>query len=65
MIAGLLQVSRTTLWRHLNDADYKIERFTDISDDELDSILRQLQRDYPNCGQQLLQGYLRQRGVIV
>ena len=64
-IAGSLQVSRTTLWRHLNDADYKIERFTDISDDELDSILRQLQRDYPICGQQLLQGYLRQRGVIV
>lgn len=64
-IAGSLQVSRTTLWRRLNDANYEIEKFTDISDDELDSILRQLQRDYPNCGQQLLQGYLRQRGVIV
>ena len=49
----------------MNEADYEIERFTDISDDELDNILRQLQRDHPNCGQQLLQGYLRQRGVIV
>jgi len=49
----------------LNEADYEIEKFTDISDDELDSILRRLQRDHPNCGQQLLQGYLRQTGVIV
>lgn len=64
-IAESLQVSRTTLWRCLNEAGYEIERFTDISDDELDGILRQLQRDHPNCGQQLLLGYLRQRGVIV
>ena len=64
-IAGSLQVSRTTLWRRLNEAGYEVEKFTDISDDELDSILRELQRNHPNCGQQLLQGYLRQRGVIV
>ena len=64
-IASSLQVSRTTLWRRLNEANYEIKRFTDISDDELDSILRELQINYPNCGQQLLQGYLRQRGVIV
>ena len=30
----------------MNDANYEIERFTDKSDDELDSILRQLQRDF-------------------
>jgi len=57
-IVWSLQVSRTTPWRHLNDSDYEIEKFTDISDDELDSILRQLQRDDLNCGQLLLQGYL-------
>ena len=64
-IAGTLQVSRTTLWRRLNEANYEIKRFTDISDDELDSILQELQRNHPNCGQQLLQGYLRQRSITV
>ena len=38
-IAGSLQVSQTTLWRRLNEAGYEVEKFTDISDDELDSIL--------------------------
>ena len=64
-IAGSLQVSRTTLWRRLKEANMEIQRYSDISDDELDSILRQLQRDHPNCGQQLLIGYLRERSVIV
>ena len=64
-VAASLQVSRTMMWRRIREAGYETERFTDISDDELDSILRQLQRNYPNCGQQLLQGYLRQKGVIV
>ena len=43
----------------------EIQRYSDISDDKLDSIVRQLQRDHPNCGQQLLLGYLRERSVIV
>ena len=64
-IASSLQVSWTTLWRCLNKANYEIKRFTDIPDDELDSILLELQRNYPNCGQQLFQGYLRQRGATV
>lgn len=64
-IATSLQVSRTTLWRRIREEGYEIERFTDVSDDELDTVLKELQRHYPNCGQQLLQGFLRQRGIIV
>ena len=33
-IAGSLQVSQTTQWRCLNKAEYEIENFTDISDEE-------------------------------
>ena len=51
--------------RYVREGGYEIERFTDVSDDELDTVLRELQRQYPNCGQQLLQGFLRQRGIIV
>ena len=64
-IAGSLQVSRTTLWRRLKEANMEVQRYSDISDDELDSIVSQLQRNHPNCGQQLLLGYLKDRSVIV
>jgi len=37
-IAISLQVSRTTLWRRLHEANYEIQTFADISDDEWDSI---------------------------
>ena len=64
-IASSLQVSQTTLWRCLKEVDYDVQKYSDICDDELDSILRQLQRDHPNCGQLLLLGYLREKGVVV
>ena len=63
--AHALQVSRSTLWRQLKEADYEINKYTDISDDELDSIIAQIQRESPNCGLQLMYGYLRDRGVHV
>jgi len=37
--------------RHIREGGYEIERFTG---DELDTMLREIQRNYPNCGQQLL-----------
>ena len=64
-VAHALQVSRSTLWRRLKEADYEIKKYTDISDDELDSIVAQIQRGNPNCGLQLMYGYLRDRGVHV
>ena len=64
-VAGALQVSRTTLWRRLRDAGYQMKKYTEICDDELDSIIAQIQRENPNCGQQLMYGYLRNRGVHV
>ena len=64
-IASLLQVGRTTLRRRLKEGDYDVQKCSDICDDELDSILSQLHRDHPNCGQLLLLGYLREKGVVV
>lgn len=64
-IADALQISRTTLWRRLQDADCLVWKYSEISDDELDSLLSQIQREHPNCGQQLLCGFLKDKGVIV
>ena len=64
-VANALQVGRTTLWRCLRDAGVQMCRYIDISDDELDTIVRDIQRENPNCGQQLICGYLRDRGINV
>ena len=41
-VASALQVARSTLWRRLKDAGVEVNKYTDISDDELDSTLNPL-----------------------
>ena len=41
-VSNAMQVSRTTLWRGLREAGIEIKKHTDISDDELDSVISQL-----------------------
>ena len=64
-VANALQVSRTTLWRRLRELGLQLKRFTEISDNELDSIMKQIQRENPNCGRQLMCCYLTDRCVHV
>ena len=64
-VADALQVSRTTLWRRIKEANFEIKKYTDICDDELDSIVSQIQKENPSCGQQLINGHLRARGIQV
>lgn len=64
-VSKAMQVSRTTLWRRLREAGIEIKKYTDICDDELDTVISQLQRENPNCGQQMMCGYLRDRGINI
>ena len=64
-VADALQVSRTTLWRRIKEANFEIKKYTDICDDELDSVVSQIQKENPSCGQQLINGHLRARGIQV
>ena len=64
-VSNAMQVSRTTLWRRLREAGIEIKKYTDISDDELDTLISQLRRENPNCGQQMMCGYLRDRGINI
>ena len=64
-IADALQISRTTLWRRVKEAGCLIQKYSEIFDDELDSVMSQIQREHPNCGQQLLCGFLKDKGVFV
>ena len=60
-ITSSLQVSRTTLLRCLTEANCEIKRFTDISDDEVDSISRDCRGITPIVDSRVL----KQRDVIV
>lgn len=64
-ISSALQVSRTTLWRRLQEVGVTLNGYSNISDAELDTIIRCYQESNPNCGQALLSGYLCSRGIIV
>ena len=64
-IACALQISRTTLWRRLQEAGITLNGYSNISDAELDIIVRCYQESNPNCGQALLSGYLCSRGIFV
>ena len=62
-IAALLDVSRSTLYRHMKIAG--IEKYTDISDRHLDETVRRIKSDHPNDGEILMQAHLLRVGVRV
>ena len=49
----------------MKDINYQIQKYSEISDDELDSYLIHIQKENPKCGQQLLHGYLKDKGILV
>lgn len=64
-IAEYLGISRSTLWRHMTTQTASLSRFSDISDEALDHLIESIQRDHPNMGLILLQGYLSGIGFHV
>ena len=64
-IAQCLQVSRSTLWRRLHEGNLRFDRYTDISDHDLDRIVTTIQDEHPNFGQTLMNGYLVGIGIRV
>lgn len=64
-ISHLLGVGRTTLWRRLTKLGLHFEKYSNISDNDLDSHVREIQHNNSNIGMSLLQGYLQSRGVFV
>ena len=64
-VADVLLVSRTTLWRRLNELDIPLSSYSDISDAELDGVMELLVRDFPNNGIVMMWGQLRSMNIIV
>lgn len=64
-ISELLDISRSTLYRRLNDAGISTDDRTDISSSELDKTVSDIKQDFPNDGEVLLKSHLLQKGIKV
>ena len=64
-IARSMLISRTNIWRKLCEAGTTLEKYSSISDDDLDSLVGMLQMHHPHCGQVLLRSMLQAQGVHV
>ena len=61
--AMLLQVSLSTLRRRMCEHGIRIrDRYSNISDQELDRIITMVQHQNPNCGYRMMQGYVARLG---
>ena len=62
-IATMLNISRRTLYRCLEDTD--LAGYSDVSDQELDGIIQTYKRTHPNDGEAIVMGYIRSQGIHV
>ena len=65
-IASIIGVSRSTLYRRLQDEGISLQTaFTCISNEDLDRIVLEIKRNHPNSGERLMIGHLQRLGIIV
>ena len=66
-IAAVLGVDRKTLYNHLRAAGIQNTRrqFTDISDEDLDSVVTEISRAHPFIGSTIIQGHLVARQIYL
>lgn len=64
-ISSVVGVSRTTLWRRLHKLGVPLEGYSDMRDDQLDDLIREVQVNNPNIGVSMLQGHLKGLGKRV
>ena len=62
-IATIMEISRSTLFRRMKDSG--IEKYSDISDTDLDSTIRRIKLDHPNDGEIVMQAHLLRVGIHV
>ncbi|XP_023807452.1 uncharacterized protein LOC111946834 [Oryzias latipes] len=63
--ASILEISRPTLYKLMREYGIKHQKFSDISDQELDEVIRAIKSNHPHVGEVMLNGHLRARNIIV
>lgn len=62
-IASVLGVSLSTVRRRMDDYNLTVSsQYSDITDNELDDIAKDIKSAIPNCGYRLMHGHLLTRG---
>ena len=66
-IASMFKVSRWTIYRRIHEYNLEsMQRFTEISDEELDKMTKDyISRHGPTTGEPLLSGYFRSKGFYI
>ena len=64
-IAEILDVSRQTLYRRLQEFGIDSSKFTSISESDLDTALTNIKSSHSSCGEVMMQGYLLHSGIKV
>lgn len=65
-MASILGVSRSTVARRLREYGLCASmKYCCISDDHLNEVVTSISHQYPGCGQMMMQGHLRERGIVV
>ena len=65
VIAKVIGVHRTTLWRRIKESNVELESFSSISENDLDSIIGKYKTLHPLSGERMVTGMLRQKGYHV
>ena len=64
-IALILGISRSTLYRRLNEEGISSDSYTELTSAELDEVVIDIKRDHPNDGEVLVNGHLLRLGIRV
>ena len=65
-ISRVLGISQRTVWRRIQEHSIDVNvLYADICDEDLDAVVSDVQSSFPNCGQRMLNGHLRSRGIVV
>ena len=62
-IAAVIGVSLSTIRRRMSEYGLCVtELYSNVTDQELDSLVAQIKENFPNCGYRLMEGHLRHQG---
>uniref|UniRef100_A0A3P9LTS1 Integrase catalytic domain-containing protein n=1 Tax=Oryzias latipes TaxID=8090 RepID=A0A3P9LTS1_ORYLA len=64
-MASILEISRPTLNKLMREYGIRRQKFSDISDQELDEVICAIQSNHPHVGEVMLNGTLCARNIIV
>ena len=65
-IADILEVSRHTLYRRIKEEGILLDlKFSDITDGDLDEVIKAIKLEHPNDGEVMVKGHLVAKGVRV